>query len=108
MFAPFIAWTHTWRKKDFKPFAIQDPTFVYFVLWDLGLAVSFIMAAVIQARYLPHPLGRCENLGQLDHPGDGGKVWLDVMVDAKSSKFKDRLGVCIVETRVWRISIACG
>ena len=81
---------------------------MYFVLWDLGLAVSFIMTAVIQARYLPHPLGRCENLGQLDHPGGGGKIWVDVMVNAKSSNFKDRLGVCISETKVWRLSIACG
>ena len=66
------------------------------------------MMAVIQARYLPRPLGRCENLEQLDHPGNGGKVWIDVMVDAKSPDFNDRLAVCKSETKIWRMSIACG
>ena len=95
-------------KRDFKPFAIQNPTLVYLVLWDLGLSVSFIMIAVIQARYLPHPLGKCENLAQLDHPGNGRKVWIDVMIDAKSPYFNDRLSVCKSETTVWSLSITCG
>ena len=107
MVAPIIAWTHNRCNKHYKPFAIESPAFVYLVLWDLGLAVSFIMTAVIQARYLPRPLGRCENLAQLD-PGNGLKMWLDVLVDDKSSKYRDRLGVCIGETKVWRMTIVCG
>lgn len=80
---------------------------MYIGLWDLGLAVSFIMTAVIQARYLPRPLGKCENLAQLGNPSDGGKMWIDVLVSDKSSKYKDRLGVCIAETKVWRMAIVC-
>ena len=87
------------KYKDYKFFAFCD---VCFVLLDLGFAACFTSMAVIRARYLPRPLGRCENLAQLDN---GGKNWLDVMVDPKSSTFKDRSGVCKSETHSWRLEI---
>lgn len=78
---------------------------MYLVCLDLGLGVSFFITAVVQSRYLPRPLGKCENLDQL---GRGGKNWLDVLVEAQSSNFKDKLDVCINELRVWQMVIACG
>ena len=92
-----------WLNKNYKSYTFFACCDVCLVLGDLGLAVCFTVMAIIQARYLPRPLGRCENLAQLDN---GGKNWLDVMVDAKSSAFKDRLGVCNSETFSWRLTIS--
>ena len=94
----------------YKLFAHRSPFLVCTVLWDLGWAVGFIMTAVIQARYLPRPLGSCENLDQLDNPDNGGKNWLDVLVDSDTQlpTFKDGFSVCLGETMAWRMTIAYG
>lgn len=96
------------EKTRYQFFSLRRPIFVYLVFMDLGLGISFIMMAINQARYLPRPLGKCENLSQLDNPDDGGNNWLDVLIhpEIPDKQFKNRLDVCSAETLLWKITIA--
>ncbi|KAF8457367.1 hypothetical protein BDZ91DRAFT_767269 [Kalaharituber pfeilii] len=48
-------------------------------LVDLTLAMGFAVVVVLQAMYLPRPLGQCQSLEQLKPDGGKGKSYLDFL-----------------------------
>ena len=74
------------------------------------LCIGLSMAAVIQSRYLPHPLGKCENLEQLDN-AEGGENWMDILGAARleianSLSFTIyRTAICNSEVLIWKFEI---
>ena len=84
-------------KKEVKWFAIAGAG-------QLVAAGLLTALAVLQATFLPHPLGQCKNLSQL-----GETSYLDAIAKATTShneKPKSRGSVCHKMAGSWRFQIA--
>ncbi|KAF8457369.1 hypothetical protein BDZ91DRAFT_786026 [Kalaharituber pfeilii] len=78
-------------------------------LMDLMLTAGFVVAAIVQAKTLPRPLGKCVNLERLKPVGGDGKSYFDLLGELPLGPEGRKLGpggMCGEFVLVWRTEIA--
>lgn len=82
---------------------------LFSLLIDAITTIGLIEAAVLQAGYLPSPLGSCSGLHKLGPYPNGKLHWLDrlgAIQWVQSGHSMTRLEMCKEELLIWRVTIA--